>query len=202
VRVLALDTSTPTTTCALLDFTGGPAGPRGAAAWEEGARVVWEKAIEPPLKAGDVLPTALGDLDGVQGIAVGVGPGSFTGLRVGLAAAKALAYARRLPIAGASSLQALALDQPALVHAATEARKGELFVQSFLRGEPASEIRIVMAEDFHDAVLRGAPPARNVARLCLARLRGADYDAQVCFALAPNYLQGFPLQGVPWRGRR
>ena len=75
-------------------------------------------------------------------------------------------------------------------------------MQSFLRGEAASEVRIVMAEDFHDAVLRGPPPARNVARLCLARLRGSDYDAQVCFALAPNYLQGFPLQGGHGRGTR
>jgi tRNA threonylcarbamoyl adenosine modification protein YeaZ len=179
VRVLALDTSTPVTSCALV----------------EDDRLVWEKFIEPPLKAGDVLPEALGDLAGVDAIAAGLGPGSFTGLRVGLAAAKTLAYARKLPLAGASSLQALALDQPGLVHAATEARKGELFVQAFLRGEPQGEVRIVMAADLHEPVLRGAPPARNLARLCLARLRGAHYDAAACFALAPNYLQGFPLRG-------
>jgi tRNA threonylcarbamoyl adenosine modification protein YeaZ len=179
VRILALDTSTPVTACALV----------------EDDRLIWEKFVEPPLKAGDVLPGALGDLAGVQGIAVGVGPGSFTGLRVGLASAKTLAWARKLPIAGASSLQALALDAPGLVHAATEARKGELFVQPFLAGEPQGEVRIVMAADFNEPVLRGAPPARNVARLCLARLRGADYDAAACFALAPNYVQGFPLRG-------
>lgn len=180
MRVLALDTSTSTTTCALFDSDKG---------------VVWEKAFAPPQKAGDVLPAALGDLDGVQAIAVGVGPGSFTGLRVGLAAAKTLAWARRIPIAGASSLQALALDAEGLVHAATEARKGELFLQTFLRGEPQGEVRIVMAADFKEPVLRGAPRAGNLARLCLARLRGADYDAQACFALAPNYVQGFPVRG-------
>jgi len=187
VRILALDTSTPVTACALV----------------EDPRVLWEKFIEPPLKAGDVLPDALGDLAGVEGIAVGVGPGSFTGLRVGLAAAKALAYARRLPLAGASSLQALALDAPGLVHAATEARKGELFVQAFRDGEPQGPVRVVMAADFHEPVLRGAPPARNVARLCLARLRGAHYDAAACFALAPDYVQGFPGgAGSPRDGRR
>ena len=180
MRVLALDTSTPTTTCALYDSDSG---------------LVWEKAIPPPQKAGDVLPEALGDLEGVEAIAVGVGPGSFTGLRVGLASAKALAYARRLPIAGASSLQALALDEPGLVHAATEARKGELFVQSFLGGQPQGSVRLVMAADFAEPVLRGAPRAGNVARLCLARLLGADYDAQSCFALAPDYVQGFPVKG-------
>ncbi len=179
MRVLALDTSTPVTTCALL----------------EDEAVVWEKSIEPPAKAGDVLPGALGDLQGVQGIAVGLGPGSFTGLRVGLAAAKALAYALKLPLAGASSLQALALDHKGLVHAATEARKGDLFVQDFLDGATQGPVRITMAADFPGPVLRGAPPARNVARLCLARLRGSSYDAAACFALAPDYVQGFPLKG-------
>ncbi len=179
MRVLALDTSTPATSCALI----------------EDERVVWEKLVEPPLKAGDVLPGALGDLAGVDAIAVGLGPGSFTGLRVGLAAAKALSYARKLPLAGASSLQALALDRPGLVHAATEARKGELFLQTFRDGEPQGGVRVLMAADFHEPVVRGAPPARNVARLCLARLRGAHYDAAACFALAPDYVQGFPLRG-------
>ena len=196
MRVLALDTSTPTTTCALLEvasFAGGREEPRSGAALEvEG--VVWEKSIPPPQKAGDALPAALGDLSGFDAIAVGLGPGSFTGLRVGLAAAKALAYARRVPIAGASSLQAIALDAPGLVNAATEARKGELFVQAFRDGATQGPVRIVMAKDFPEPVLQRPPPARNVARLCLPRLRGASYDVQACFALAPDYVQGFPLK--------
>jgi len=175
VRILALDTSTPVTSCALCD----------------GERVLWEKLIEPPLKAGDVLPEALGDLTAADAIAVGLGPGSFTGLRVGLAAAKAIAYARRLPLAGASSLQAIALDQPGLVNAATEARKNELFIQTFRDGQPQGPVRIVMAADFHEPVLLLPPPARNVARLCLEKLAGAAYDEAVCFALAPDYVQGF-----------
>ena len=178
MRILALDTSTPVTTCALC----------------EDERVLWEKGIGPPLKAGDVLPAALGDLEGVDAIAVGLGPGSFTGLRVGLAAAKAIAYARRLPLAGASSLQAIALGHPGRVWAATEARKNELFVQQFEGGRPLGDVQVVMAADFKEPVLLEAPPARNVARLCLEKLRGTAYDAAVCFALAPDYVQGFPLR--------
>jgi tRNA threonylcarbamoyl adenosine modification protein YeaZ len=183
VRVLALDTSTPYTCCALL----------------EDGRVVREQRFGPPARAGDVLPAALGDLDGIEAVAVGLGPGSFTGLRVGLAAAKAIAYARKLPIAGASSLQAVALDEPGLVYAANEARKGELFVQAFRDGLPQGPVRVVLAAELSlpggARLLRGPPPAAAVGRLCLPGLRGASYDASVCFSLAPDYVQGFAARG-------
>jgi len=180
VRVLALDTSTPSTTCALI----------------EEDRVIWEKVVGPPQKAGDVLPGALGDLGQADAIAVGLGPGSFTGLRVGLAAAKTIAWARRLPLAGASSLQALAFDRPGRVHAATEARKNELFVQEFEDGRPRGPVQVVMAAEFPHTPVMGPPPARNIARLCLSKLRGASYDAAACFALAPDYIQGFPARAL------
>jgi len=182
VRILALDTSTPLTSVMLIDEDAP----------------VRQRVYPPPAKAGDVLPGALGDLEGVGGIAVGLGPGSFTGLRVGLACAKAIAYARKVPIVGFSSLQALAVDHSGLVYAATEARKGELFVQAFRDGEPKGGIEVVQAAGLklpEDARLIGpgeVAGAPAVARLCLARLRRASYDEQACFALAPNYVQGFP----------
>jgi tRNA threonylcarbamoyladenosine biosynthesis protein TsaB len=176
VRVVALDTSTPVTTCALL----------------EDETVLWEKELLE--KAGDVLPAALGDLDGIEGVAVGVGPGSFTGLRVGLAAAKALSYARKLPIAGVSSLHALAHGQPGLVCAATEARRGELFAQFFRDGVPQGDPRVVLTAELQlgeARLVRGAPRASAIARLALDRLRREPYDPAACFALAPDYRQGF-----------
>jgi tRNA threonylcarbamoyladenosine biosynthesis protein TsaB len=87
------------------------------------------------------LPSALVELlDGlgkglpdVEAYAVGLGPGSFTGLRIGLATWKGLAYANRRPLAGASSLAAMALaaaaDAPAdaLLVPLLDAKKGEVY---------------------------------------------------------------------------
>lgn len=97
----------------------------------------------PPDKQSDMLPGVLLEmlqrhglsLDDVSGFAIGLGPGSFTGLRIGLATVKGLAYARRVPVAGASSLAALALDGPEAVPVAaiSVARRGELYVGRYRR---------------------------------------------------------------------
>src|SRR5438270_654444 len=133
--ILALDTSSPWTSCALVDPDRG---------------VVAESLHAPPAKAGEVLPGALldlcaGDLSRIDALAVGIGPGSFTGLRVGLAACKAIAYARELPLAGISSLRALALStSPSLLVVPTlEARRGEVYAAAF-EGDAMSVPETVM----------------------------------------------------------
>lgn len=129
--LLALDTSTLTLSAALVDQQGGE------------LRVVEQIAAGPPRKQSEMLPSALGELlarhslklELLEGIAVGLGPGSFTGLRIGVATAKALAYASRIKIAGVSSLAAIALDGPdgnALLPAAI-ARQGELYIGTYRR---------------------------------------------------------------------
>jgi tRNA threonylcarbamoyl adenosine modification protein YeaZ len=79
--------------------------------------------IEEVLAAGG---HALKDVDLVV---FGRGPGSFTGLRVGLATAKGLALARGVPIVGLSSLECLALSSgvDGLVATVVDARRGEIF---------------------------------------------------------------------------
>lgn len=68
----------------------------------------------------------------LEGIAVGTGPGSFTGLRMGLASARALSFALDVPVAGVSTLAALAAGSPGSLPV-IDARRGEVFV---LDGEP------------------------------------------------------------------
>jgi tRNA threonylcarbamoyladenosine biosynthesis protein TsaB len=76
-------------------------------------------------RAGDVLAAVdrlVGDPASIEGIVVGRGPGSFTSIRIGLAVARSLAFALDLPVAGASTLDALDGGTPVL-----DAKRGEVF---------------------------------------------------------------------------
>jgi tRNA threonylcarbamoyl adenosine modification protein YeaZ len=63
----------------------------------------------------------------LTGIVVGTGPGSFTGTRIGLSVARGLALALELPVAGVSTLEALAAAAPR-AFPVIDARRGEVFV--------------------------------------------------------------------------
>ena len=74
------------------------------------------------------------DLDEISCVAVDVGPGLFTGLRVGIATGKAMAHALRVPMIGVSSLDLVAFPvrfSPRLVVVALDARRGEVFTASY-----------------------------------------------------------------------
>ena len=91
-----------------------------------------------PMIAAVLTEAGLGRPDGgVAGldlIAVDVGPGRFTGLRVGLASARALALAGDLPVVGVSSLELLASPHDGSVCVVIDARRSEVFQQRFLDG--------------------------------------------------------------------
>jgi tRNA threonylcarbamoyladenosine biosynthesis protein TsaB len=78
------------------------------------------------------------DWAAIDRIAVGIGPGGFTGLRIGIATARALAQARDLPLVGVSSLAALAAPHEGIVTAVIDARRGEVFAASPGRFEPVA----------------------------------------------------------------
>jgi tRNA threonylcarbamoyladenosine biosynthesis protein TsaB len=77
--------------------------------------------VDALLRRGGVRATQL------EGLVVGTGPGSFTGLRMGLATARGLALALDVPVAGVSTLAALAAGAPGALPV-IDARRGEVFV--------------------------------------------------------------------------
>ena len=126
MNLLGFDTSTAATAACLLRDDG------------EAFEVVPEPAalLGPPAHARELLPAVArvveesgAGFDGIDAVAVGRGPGTFTGLRVGVATARALATARGLPVHPVSSLAALAAGTEApLVLPVIDARRGEVFV--------------------------------------------------------------------------
>lgn len=124
--ILALDTCLTACSAALLDgetvlAARSEAMPRGHQ--ERLAPLVQELMIE----AGVGFPA-------LTRIGVTVGPGSFTGLRVGLAFAKGLSAALSIPCVGVGALEALAFGQPGFVVAVIDARREQVYLQMFEGG--------------------------------------------------------------------
>jgi tRNA threonylcarbamoyladenosine biosynthesis protein TsaB len=112
--VLAFDTATDVATCALLD-DGRVLGERSAQ-----PRALLE-AVDELLREAGAAPSDLGAL------VVGTGPGSFTSTRIGLAVARGLALALDVPVAGVSTLDALASARSGALPV-IDARRQEIFV--------------------------------------------------------------------------
>ena len=118
---LALDTATPRSSCALL----------------EGEQLVGEretKAVSVLAAADELLREAGLTTADLERIVCGIGPGSFTGIRIGLAVVRGLALALELPVAGVSTLAALEAGAPRSLPVIDGSRK-EVF--TLIRGRPA-----------------------------------------------------------------
>jgi tRNA threonylcarbamoyladenosine biosynthesis protein TsaB len=117
--ILAFDTATEVATSALV-ADGEVLGERVS------------RAVTLLEDVGALLRDAGRRRDELDALAVGIGPGSFTGVRVGLATARGLAFALDLPVAGVSTLDALGAGAPGATPV-IDARRREVFV---LQGEP------------------------------------------------------------------
>ena len=120
--VLAFDTSTDVATSALLDD----------------GRVLGERRSEPRALLEDVdalLLAASAEPRDLDALVVGTGPGSFTSTRIGLATARGMAFALDIPVAGISTLDALAAAA-ADVLPVLDARRHEVFVPGPLAVSP------------------------------------------------------------------
>ena len=110
-----------------------------------------------------VLEQSAATLQQVDAIAVSIGPGSFTGLRVGLGFAKGIAFAGARRVVGVSTLEALATAAPsgfATIATVTDARRGETYVAIFRR---SGRELVRVCEDL--ALSPGAAAQRVVAAL-------------------------------------
>lgn len=125
--LLALDTSSGTVAVAVHD----------------GRRVVAERSVPSGQRHAEVLAPTVAevlaeagtDRRGLSGVAVGVGPGPFTGLRVGLVTARTMALALGVPVYGVCSLDILAAEAIDAGHdeflIATDARRKEIYLASY-----------------------------------------------------------------------
>lgn len=95
----------------------------------------------------------------LQLVATTTGPGSFTGLRIGLSAARGIGLARGIPVVGLPSLLAISLAAPAgkPVIVLLDARRGEAYFQAFAApGEPDGPPRLLPMDAARAAVPTGA----------------------------------------------
>jgi len=122
MRILGIDTSTSCGAIGLIDDE----------------RVVSEYLLDIPVTHSERLPGAIElvlrdarcAIEDLDGWAISLGPGSFTGLRIGVSTVKGLAFATQRPVAGISTLDVLASQispTPFLICPILDARKGEVY---------------------------------------------------------------------------
>ena len=176
--ILAIDTSTAACTAALFDASGACLASRD--------EVIGRGHSERLVPMLDEL------LEGRRAdrILVGVGPGSFTGIRVGIAAAQGLAIAWGCELSGMSSLALLAAGAVAdgAVAAAVDGGHGELFVQQFdgQSLEPSTDLLNLPPADAAAHISASLVVGPAAASLVEARGRG---EAEAAWPSARNALR-------------
>ena len=134
MRILAIETSTRAASVAAV-FDG---------------KILAESLRESPQSFSETLMPQVeevikisGAFENLDAVAVSIGPGSFTGLRIGLATAKALAYAWKIKIIGVPTLHALSYNFPsARVLPLIDAQKNRAYCQLFKNFLPLSKLEV------------------------------------------------------------
>lgn len=130
LKILAIDTSATAASCAVCED--------GIVLGESyiSRKLTHSQTILPMVE--DLLKNARLSMDEMDGFAVAAGPGSFTGLRIGISAVKALAFAQEKPACGVSTLRALAynlMGTTGILCAVMDARCGQVYCGVFLGQE-------------------------------------------------------------------
>jgi tRNA threonylcarbamoyladenosine biosynthesis protein TsaB len=163
-------------------------GACGVGVWRDGTVLAEDSAIMAQGHAEALMPmiqrvmgAASVTYDALDRIAVSVGPGSFTGLRVGIATARGLGMAAGKPAVGIATTEALAAgvtEKGARILSVIDSKRDDVFAQSFVDGEASSEILNIgyapLAEKFSGSwVLVGDAAAKAARHFSAATISGA-----------------------------
>jgi len=129
MRLLAIDTALPAVSACIFDTAAGVLVQE-----RQDMQRGHAEALMPLIAR--LIASVEGGFESLDRVAVTVGPGSFTGIRVGLAAARAIGLAREIPVVGVSTLSAFAV--PLILEggrdtilASVDARHGQVYAQAF-----------------------------------------------------------------------
>lgn len=139
-------------------------------------RLTHSEIIMPHIK--QVLEMAKLEKTVIQAIAVSIGPGSFTGLRIGLATAKSMAYALGIPIVGVPTLAALAYHYPVpgfYLAPLLDAQKGNVYIALYeWENGLLKEVQVPTVEAFDMVLERGKSMDKPVVFLGEAAVRHTE----------------------------
>lgn len=199
MKILAFESSVRPASVALLD------GEKLISEYTQCTALTHSRTLLP--MAEDLLKNAELSLSDVDGFAVSQGPGSFTGIRIGVSTVKGLSWASGKPCAGVSTLEAMAyngISRGGIVCPVMDARRGQVYNALFeiIEGEPVRlcEDRAISLEELSaDLGKYSAPPylVGDGAQLCRDYLEAAGIPC----AMAPENLRWQSAWGVAMAAR-
>lgn len=208
MRVLALDSALGAASVAILERDDATGAERVLAHRADATRAGAAETMVPLI--AEALAEAALDLGRIDRLAVTVGPGRFTSLRIALAAARGLALARGLPLVGITTFEALAAmapPGPGLVVAAIPAGRGQIAAQAFGAAGPLGAFEVGAPDAVGARLPPGpwrliGPAAQDLSIPDLERPDGpsgdpvAAPDARVIARLALDRAPGAPVMPV------
>jgi tRNA threonylcarbamoyl adenosine modification protein YeaZ len=182
VLVLVVDTSTPAVTAALVRVGG------------EGVELLDERRSVDARAHGELLAPAIDDLlakqAGIGAIVAGIGPGPFTGLRVGLVTAATMGHALAIPTYGVCSLDGIGALTRGVCLVATDARRREVYWAVYDNGIRIGEPSVDRPAELKDRLPRAPDAAAGDGALLYAEALGLPVQPE------PRYPSPAALAGA------